>query len=245
LLFDATSASYPQPQRSLYRRPRSTEEDLLRKTPRWSSLALQHTKIQAPFFSLRDPEASDPRCPANQKCHSQGLATLSVVSACLDPWKPLSAPHARGLRPSKLSSSSVILQSVSQLDSALALSSQTCPAWNRSSNGFVSPKKPCPLLLPQRFRSGRGRLLSWAFGPLGLLPPNMPTPESLSPKSPSRSFDLSTLRSINRGTPRALGILGLALSLRKGRRPVWPSLTDRLIPPLWTQTRNGLFFHLK
>jgi hypothetical protein len=34
------------------------------------------------------------------KSHPQGLATLSMASSLPHPWKPLSAPHALGLRPS-------------------------------------------------------------------------------------------------------------------------------------------------
>jgi hypothetical protein len=41
--------------------------------------------MESPFLSLRACEAFDPRCPANQKSHPQGLSTLSAVSACLHP----------------------------------------------------------------------------------------------------------------------------------------------------------------
>jgi hypothetical protein len=43
--------------------------------------ALQHFRIQRPFFSLLSPRASEKRCPAPRKSRTQGLATLSTVSA--------------------------------------------------------------------------------------------------------------------------------------------------------------------
>jgi hypothetical protein len=36
----------------------------------------------------------------------------------------------------------------------------------RRFNGFIPPEKPCPLAVPQRFSSGKGPMLSWAFRPL-------------------------------------------------------------------------------
>jgi hypothetical protein len=43
--------------------------------------ALQHFRIQRPFFSLLSPTAFGQRCPALRKSRAQGLATLSTVSA--------------------------------------------------------------------------------------------------------------------------------------------------------------------
>jgi hypothetical protein len=65
------------------------------------------------FLAPQAREASGKRCPASRKSRPQGLATLPAVSAPPDPWEPLSAPDARGLRPSELSSSPVIGKKVS------------------------------------------------------------------------------------------------------------------------------------
>jgi len=76
--FDATLASFALRPR---RQPVSLVDPKPRPSaPRLSFVALQHSKIQRPFFS---PLAERPRRVAlrPRKSHPQGLATLSVVSA--------------------------------------------------------------------------------------------------------------------------------------------------------------------
>jgi len=83
------------------------------------------------------------------------------------PRKPLSAPNALGLRPSKLFSSQVIEEGFpSPLRSCASLQnlSGLVPTLQR----FPPTRKAVPLLAPQCFTSGRGLLLSWAFQPLRL-----------------------------------------------------------------------------
>jgi len=65
--------------------------------------ALQHLKVQSPFLvTLGFPMASVSVYLRSQKSHPQGLATLSAVSAFLNPWEPLSVPDTLGLRSSEL-----------------------------------------------------------------------------------------------------------------------------------------------
>jgi hypothetical protein len=50
-----------------------------KKTPRLSSTALQHSQTNEPFFSRSFWRRVCRACPALQKSHPQGLATLSVT----------------------------------------------------------------------------------------------------------------------------------------------------------------------
>jgi len=55
------------------------------QAPRLSFSALQHFRLTAPFFSLSVPEKRlKTSCSGLQKSHTQGLATLSVVSASVN-----------------------------------------------------------------------------------------------------------------------------------------------------------------
>jgi hypothetical protein len=70
-----------------------------------SFFALQHIKIEAPFFSLTLlHKRRSNLCPVPTKSRTQGLATLSTVSEPLlfDPWDSLSNPYTLGLRSSEL-----------------------------------------------------------------------------------------------------------------------------------------------
>jgi hypothetical protein len=83
------------------------------------------------------------------------------------PWKPLSAPDALGLRPPELSSFQVIegrfpfpspfLHFLAKPHDLASVLQRLHPTW-----------KAAPLSASRRFNPGRGRLLSWAFQPLGL-----------------------------------------------------------------------------
>jgi hypothetical protein len=83
-------------------------------------------------------------------------------------------------------------------------------------------QKPCSFLLPRGLTSGRNLLLPWALGPLRLSL-RFSQAESFSlPTFPSRSSILKTSRPQGPGTPGVFLQSGLALSPRRGRRPVWP-----------------------
>jgi hypothetical protein len=126
--------------------------------------------------------------------------------------------------------------------SALALLCQTRSAWHRSSSDLIPPKKPCPLLPPGWFRSGRGLLLSWAFRPLGRSLPKNPTQSLSLQVAPLVLSETPTLRSALGGTPGVSGSSGLALSLRGGRRPVWPFSPTFVRDLLGPRKIAGYFF---
>jgi hypothetical protein len=159
------SASCPQAPPCSAQGSRSTDENPSRTTPRLSFLALQHPRIEAPFFSLqKTSEASETCCRTSRKSHPQGLATLSMAFSSPRPLEASSASHTLGLRPSELFSTSGIEKNVSAFffrsGSSLPTHFGLAPELQRLS---LPPKQPCPLLPPGRFRSGRGLLLSWAF----------------------------------------------------------------------------------
>jgi len=61
------------------------DDDHISQAPRLSFHALQHFRLKAPFFSLPVPgKRLKTSCPGLQKSHTQGLATLSAVSATLN-----------------------------------------------------------------------------------------------------------------------------------------------------------------
>jgi hypothetical protein len=109
-------ASCPQALPSLWSRLRSTNESLVRETPRLSFRALQQSNAGDPsFHSRRLPEASEPRLPCDSEVPSSGFGyPLDGLSSPAS-REPLSALATLGLRPSELCSSSVIEKKVSLL----------------------------------------------------------------------------------------------------------------------------------
>jgi hypothetical protein len=99
-------------------------------------------------------------------------------------------------------------------------SSKNLSASHRRLNGFLPPDEPYPFLLPKCYsRAG-------PFALLGFL-----TSQALPPLCPMKRFSLFTLPlSLTSSKTLILKVAGtqgsshsgLALSLRKGRRPVWP-----------------------
>lgn len=137
-------------------------EPLKERTSRELYFPSAFPDLSALLFTPPSDEASEKRCPAFQKSRTQGLATLSTVSAPLDPWKPLSAPNAPGIRPSELCSFSMIKSTfpVNSLRSCASL--ENLPASYRRSSGFLPWKKPCPFSLPGGLvRVGTFALLSF------------------------------------------------------------------------------------
>jgi hypothetical protein len=123
-----------------------------------------------------------------RKSHPQGLATLSVA------FKLTSTPGGLFQPPTLLG---FALQSFPPLrgsnhtfphrSSALALPCQTRSAWHRSSSGLLPPEKPCPLLRPGWFRSGRGLCSPGPFDLSGSPSPTTRPKVSLF-RSPLASF---------------------------------------------------------
>jgi hypothetical protein len=126
--------------------------------------------------------------------------------------------------------------------SAPALSRQTFPAWRWSSGGLIPPRKPCPLLLPWMFTPGRGLVLSWASRPFGLSRPKNRS-RGLSPRiSPLPFFPPNGLAAERERNLKGLRLFGPGISLRGGRRPVWPFPPTILRCPLGSPPAAGYFF---
>jgi hypothetical protein len=117
----------------------------VRIVPRVSFPALQHIRIRKPFFSLplsRRRPGSFALLPSS---FTLGFGYPPGEMVWLpSPRGPLSAPNARGLRPSELCSSRVIGESSRTPLSAPALSGKTVTAMPRRSSGLLPPGKPCP-----------------------------------------------------------------------------------------------------
>jgi hypothetical protein len=188
-------------------------------------------------------EASGKRCLASQKSRPQGLATLPAASAPPDPWKPLSASDARGLRPSELRSSPAIGKKVSLplLPPRLFPAKPSRPG-SGALGGLIPPKKPCPLLLPWVLTPGRGLVLSWASRPFGLSRPKNPR-RGFSPRtSPLPFFPPNGLAAARERNLRGFRLFRPGISLRRGRRPVWPFPPTALRYPLGSPPAAGYFF---
>jgi hypothetical protein len=124
-------------------RPYAIKPSTSLELSRLSAFAAQSTLLFTPCLQ----EASGKQCPVSQKSHTQGLATLSVVSAHSEPRKPLSVPNALRLRPSKPCSFLMIRSPSRMTLSVHALSYKTLsdliPALQR-----LTPTRKAVLLLP-------------------------------------------------------------------------------------------------
>jgi hypothetical protein len=103
---------------------------------------------------------------------TQGLATLSALSAHADPGEPLSVPNTLGIRPSELSSFSVVDFSLSKKSLRSCAFLQNPQSYNLQTKNLVpalqrlAPTEKAVLLTaPQRVRLGRSQMLSWALRP--------------------------------------------------------------------------------
>jgi len=166
LHFHATYASSTQPCR--IRSPSHVDNELCSYAPRVSFSALQHIRIKGPFFAL---PVSRKRlkylCPVSQKSHTQGLATLSVVSAPLNLGSLFQLPTLLSFA---LQSFPPLPWSVDPFESYLsapALSYKTLSDFVPALQRLPPTEKAVSLLLlTQRISLGQDLMLSWAFGPL-------------------------------------------------------------------------------
>jgi len=177
--------------------------------------------MKEPFFSLPSREASTvgayhDESPARRVwLPSRRRSALSILGSLFQ-LPTLLGFALRSFPPTRWSNQAFPLNR-----SALTLPQQTSRACCRRSSGFLPSGKPCPSLLPEGLvRVGTsaplGFLASWA------LPPPKMDPESLSPNLPSRLFQLADLTINNLPDLRVCHSGGLAFSLRRGRRPIWP-----------------------
>jgi hypothetical protein len=121
------------------------DDDHIPQAPRLSFSALQHFRYQAPFCSLSVPEKRlRIHCPDSQKSHTQGLATLSAVSATRYLGNLSQLPTLMGFALQSfppLSWSNPPLEELSPLSRLPTKPSQT--SYRRLSD-LLPQKKPCP-----------------------------------------------------------------------------------------------------
>jgi len=203
--------------------------------------ALQHSKIQEPFFSplSRRPEsvALLPESPTRR------VWLPSRWYQPLNPWEPLSAPDTPGLRPSELSSSTVIGKTFRPPLSALALSLKTFSALNRRSDGFIPPWKPYPCALPDGLDPA-GALALLGFTTSQALPPSTGPNQRLSDRV---TFPvLAPLVPHETGSPHPQGFPSQRPGIFPYGTPAClaflPSCLRALFEPV---TPRGLFFPLE
>lgn len=114
-------------------------------------MALQHIRNEKSFFTARQVFLT---CPGEWCLHSRKsplwvwLPTWGV-SQLLTPWKPLSAPNALRLRPSKLCSFKVVDEKFPNRLSALALGYKTSRPCNRASASSSHFKSRAPFCFPE------------------------------------------------------------------------------------------------
>jgi hypothetical protein len=168
-----------------------------------------------PFQGVRETLPCLPKVPPS------GFAyPLDGVSSS-HPWKPLSAPNALGLSPSELSSSSVPeKKSPSLLPPSRFPTNPSglVPAPRR----FLHTEKAVPLSPPDLYSGSEAPALL-GFRPLRLSLHLTSTKRFSLPVRPLVSSAPRNLTITEPRDPRASLSSGLALSLRKGRRPLWPS----------------------
>jgi hypothetical protein len=139
-----------------------------RRAPRLSFVSLQHFRMKIPFSSLLVPRSVQSGLPATLKVPYSGFGYPRYGVSTFHPWESLSTPNTLGIRPSKLSSFSVVETLSRVFLSAPALSYKTSSGLVPTLQRVTPTEKAVPLYCPRRTSSGRSRLLSWALGPLGL-----------------------------------------------------------------------------
>jgi len=190
------------------------------RTPRLSCLASQH--LPEPLTLLFTPsfeKASDQVCLPHQKSRTQGLATLSAMSATKSLIESLSTPNALRLLPSELSSHTVIEPSFPMTLSTPALSYEThIRPCSQASAASSHPMSRTPLCSP--FCLSWGGAFSALLGFLSLSdsPPSMPTEKRLPSQSSLPSLAPTPLTKCSRLDLRAFPHRGLASPCISTRR---------------------------
>jgi hypothetical protein len=155
-------------------------------------------------------------CPAHRKCRTQGLATLSTVSALQTRGSLFQPPTLLGFtlqsffplgEPDEPFGSNVPLLRFLTKPGSLV------PALQR----FDSPQEAVLLFATRRFSSGRSPLLSWAFRPLRLSRPKTDFESFNLSKCPSRPWSPSSL--VRRGFRNLRGFRSQRLGVSHYRAP--------------------------
>jgi hypothetical protein len=232
LHFDATLSVLPLRLPPSYRCPTSTAGHL-RKAPRISSVPFSIQRSRNPSFHPPFGRRLRSLARLSEGSHP-GLATLSATSQSLNPWKPLSAPHARGLRPSELSSPPMIDEPFRTHLSAPAFPPETLTASDRRFSGFLPPVEPYPFLLPEGLVRG-GTLALLGLSDFPGSPSDPADPKSVSlPGYPFRSFGTKEVASSDPRSPKAFPLNRLG-SLPPKRAPACLAFLA-VCPPLPTQS---------
>jgi hypothetical protein len=157
------------------------------------------------------------------------------------PGKPLSASDARGLNPSESCSSSVIEKKVSRLSFRSGSFRPNHPGLVPELQRLGPPKKRCPLLFPWVFTPGRGPCSPGRCDLSGVHVQNVRGKVSLF-SAPLSFFPPGGLATTRKRNPRGLRRFGLGVSLRRGRRPVWPFSPTALRYLFGSPPAAGYFF---
>jgi len=190
--------------------------------PRISFSALQHFRIQKPFFSLRGSlEAAWNRCPDSKESHPRVWLPSRWDGLALEPWEVSFNPQRSWASLFK----AFLLPGDRKTLSSLPLRSYASDGNLSTSisrfSGFLPPRKPCPFL-PPKCLAQVGTSCSLELFDLSGSP-------STKCKLEALSFELSPLSLMNpqpydKKSTETQGLLLGSLALSPyGRRPVWPS----------------------
>jgi len=187
-----------------------------------SSPALQHSfRSRRPSLRFRFPVGVSSLLPSAREVSLSGFGyPLSDVS-CLDPREPLSAPNAPGLFSSELSSSPGV-DEMFPLHPPLMRFFKKPLGLLSALQRFNPPKKAGPFyLLPKGLVSVRALCSPESFLVSRALPPDSSDKRASPPfVSPLGFFSNPASQHSWLKPSGSLALPGLALSLRKGRRPV-------------------------
>jgi hypothetical protein len=157
------------------------------------------------------------------------------------PGKPFSASDARGLSPSESCSASVIEKKVSRLFFRSGSFRPNQPGLVPELQRLCPPRKRCPLLFPWVFTPGRGPYSPGRYDLSGVPVRNVRGKVSLF-SSPLSFFLPNRLATTRKRNPKGFRHFGLGVSLRRGRRPVWPFPPTALRYLFGSPPAAGYFF---
>lgn len=191
--FDATLASSPNSS-PWYPFPQSTKGNSP-KTPRWSSLALQHFRTRGPFFFTLPFEKASEKFAFlfRSSVPRVWLPSLRLFSPP-SPRKPLSAPNTLGLLPSELSSSPGGRSHVPMKPLRSCTSSKNLTASELCFSVLFPPEKPFPLCSLDDY--SRAETLALLGLPASQVSPSQRSRKKASPFLPS-PLVLPTSTSLN------------------------------------------------
>mgnify|MGYP003572361760 CR=1 FL=1 len=195
------------------------------------------------LFSLRRlTKRLRKRCLAPQEVPSSGFGYPLDGVSHPNPWKPLSASHAHGLRPSELFSFPVIEKKVSRFlfrsGSFLPNLPGLAPELQRlPPAGKAVPPPASPGVYP-----GAGPSALLGLTTSQALPSNEPKEKCLSSPLPLSFFLPNGFATARKRNPRGFWLFRLGVSLRRGRRPVWPFSPMVLRSLFGSSPAAGYFF---